>query len=136
MEDFITSSLDKADVSGVQIVAYDMSKAFDRLKHDVILARLSTCDLPLSIVSWFQSYLRDRTQFVRIGNEKSSLALVTSGVPQGSVVGPFLFSMVAGSFPVEYENATVIKYADDFTVCAALLKNSSIITCMNCMNLF
>ena len=44
MEDFITSSLDKADVSGVQIVAYDMSKAFDRLKHDVILARLSTCD--------------------------------------------------------------------------------------------
>ena len=125
IEDFITSSLDRRDVIGVQMVAYDLSKAFDKLKYDVILSRLSVSSLPHPVVSWFKSYFEDRTQFVRIGAEKSSLVRVTSGVPQGSVIGPYIFSMVAGTFPVDFENASVIKYADDFTVCAALLNHSS-----------
>ena len=124
VEDFVTSSLDKNDVIGVQIVAYDLSKAFDKLKHDVILSQLSKSDLPSSIVSWFQSYFTDRSQCVQIERVFSSFVNVTSGVPQGSIVGPYLFSMVAGSFPVDYELSTVIKYADDFTLCSVLLKDS------------
>ena len=124
IEDFVTLSLDKKDVLGVQIVAYDLSKAFDTLKHDVILCKLLESDLPFCILSWFHSYFKDRTQLVKIGNVYSSLINVTSGVPQGSLVGPYLFSMVAGSFPVDYEYSTVIKYADDFTVCSMLLKDS------------
>ena len=125
IDDFITSSLDRKDVIGVQMVAYDLSKAFDKLKYDVILSTLSASTLPPSFVSWFCGYFENRTQFVRIGAAKSTLVQVTSGVPQGSVIGPFIFSMIAGTFPVDFENATVIKYADDFTVCAALLKMST-----------
>ena len=125
IEDFITSSLDRDDVVGVQIVAYDLSKAFDKLKHDVILSTLLESNLPVCIVSWFQNYFKDRTQVVKVGNVVKASVNVSSGVPQGSVAGPYLFSMVAGSFPVIYENSTVIKYADDFTVCSMLRKNST-----------
>ena len=91
-----------------------------KLKHGVILSIRSACTLPSSVVSWFQRrvrmcpYFDYRTQFVKIVNEKSSLVQVTSGVPQGSVVGPFIFSVLARIFPVDFENATVIKYADGF----------------------
>ena len=124
IEDFVTSTLDRGDVFGVQLVAYDLSKAFDKLRYDVILRKLFDSNLPSSILYWFQSYFKDRTQCVKVGNVFSSVVNVTSGVPQGSKIGPYLFSMVAGSFPVDYENSTVIKYADDFTICSALLKNS------------
>ena len=69
--------------------------------------------------------MSNRVQFVRIGDNRSNLVSVTSGVPQGSIIGPFIFSMVAGSFSTDVENAIVIKYADDFTVCAAMLKGNS-----------
>ncbi|MEL7308418.1 MAG: reverse transcriptase family protein [Pseudomonadota bacterium] len=124
IEDFVTSALDKSDVFGVQLVAYDLSKAFDKLRYDIILKKLFDSNLPACILFWFLSYFQGRTQCVKIGSVLSSAIDVTSGVPQGSKLGPYLFSMVAGSFPVDYENSTVIKYADDFTICSVLMKNS------------
>ena len=124
MEDFITSSFDRPDVEGVQVVTYDLSKAFDKLMYNVIISRLRECDMSPSVVDWFVNYFSNRKQFVKIGKEKSSLIDVTSGVPQGSVIGPFLFSLVAGSFYTEFLNCKVFKYADDFTMCAAILKKS------------
>jgi len=61
---------------------------------------------------------------VHLGLCQNYTTRVTSGVPQGSVIGPFIFSLVAGSFHFESENCKVIKYADDFTMCAALMRNS------------
>ena len=90
IEDFI-SSLERPDVIGVQLIAYDLSKAFDRLKHDVILSRLTACNVPSAIVSRFRSYFYDRMQFVKVGNHRSSLVRVNSGVPHGSIVGPSFF---------------------------------------------
>ena len=124
IDDFITTALDRADVEGVQVVAYDLSKAFDKLKYDVILSRLRECELSPAIVSWFVSYFTSRKQFVKVGTECSRVIHVTSGVPQGSVVGPFIFSLVAGSFDFESKDCKVIKYADDFTMCATLKRNS------------
>ena len=113
IDDFITSAFDRTDVEGVQVIAYDLSKAFDKLKYDVILSRLCECKVSPAIVSWFVSYFTNRKQFVKIGTDFSQVINVTSGVPQGSVVGPFVFSLVAGSFDFESENCKVIKYADD-----------------------
>ena len=104
IDDFITATIDRPEVEGVQMVAYDLSKAFDKLKYDVILSRLCTCRISPVVVSWFANYFTNRKQFVKVGTECSHMIDVTSGVPQGSVIGPFIFSLVAGSFNFDPNN--------------------------------
>ena len=70
----------------------DMSAAFDTIDHDILLWRLQTsfgiCGAELS---WFSSFLGDRMQTVVINSQRSKTLLVTSGIPQGSVLGLILF---------------------------------------------
>ena len=122
LHDYWTRCFEDDDISGLQIIAYDFSKAFDRIKCETVMDRLIECSLPLPIVAWIQSYLTQRKQCVRIGAVVSDSANVTSGVPQGSVLSPYLFSLVTGSFDISHLPAHVVKYADDFTVCIPLYK--------------
>lgn len=124
LHDHITSSLDKLTVAGVQVIAYDFSKAFDRVRHDVIIKRLIECEMPAQLILWIASYLHGRKQYVKIGNNNSSCLEVTSGVPQGSVLGPFLFSVVIGSLTFPSAECRVIKYADDVTISIPLYKDN------------
>ena len=127
LHDFYTGCLERSDVTGFQVTAYDFSKAFDRLKHDIVLKRLLSCNFPRGVIHWIKSYLENRTQFVQIGMTKSESKLVASGVPQGSIIGPFLFSLTTGSFILNKETCKeckLIMYADDFTICAPLFKHS------------
>lgn len=123
VHDYITKFMEANNVTGIQVISYDFSKAFDRLRHDVIINQVRKCGLPQSIVCWLSSYLDRRMQYVKIGNSLSNLRKVTSGVPQGSVLGPFLFSVVIGSLKVQ-EDCCVVKYADDVTICVPIYKNS------------
>ena len=125
LHNHVTKLLEDRNVAGVQIVTYDFSKAFDRLRHDVIIQRLIDCKMPEKLVRWLSDYLENRYQAVKIGNELSSAMPVSSGVPQGSLLGPFLFSIVMGSLTFHDPQCQIIKYADDITLCMPIFKNTS-----------
>jgi hypothetical protein len=78
----------------VLLVLLDLSAAFDVIDHDLLLSRLQN-EVGISGVAlqWFRSYLSDRTQRVIVGPASSQNTLLSCGVPQGSVLGPILFSL-------------------------------------------
>ena len=73
------------------IVPVDMSKAFDRVRHDLLISDLAAIGGHELVLSWLCNYLSDRQQRVRIGDNHSDYATCSRGVPQGSVSGPLLF---------------------------------------------
>lgn len=90
--EFVTSVSQSIAKGGQVNVFYtDFSKAFDRIDHGILLKKLATFGFDNSLIKWFQSYLSNRSQFDSIGCGRSERITPTAGVPQGSVLGPFLF---------------------------------------------
>ena len=93
----------------------DLSKAFDWLPHDLLIAKLHAygCDLPS--LKLLNCYLRNRCQRVKINNFYSSWAEILFGVPQGSILGPILFNIFLSDLFLFIKNKGLVSYADDTT---------------------
>ena len=94
-------------------VFLDLRKAFDTVSHSHLIDKLSSLDLNISTLNWFSSYLSNRYQYVKQGEIASDYAEVTYGLPQGSVLGPVLFSNYINSLSEEVAEVCLQMYADD-----------------------
>lgn len=91
----------------------DFSKAFDTVDHSILLSNLSVLGLGTDACLWFQNDLSDRTQAIMIDRIKSTFLEVPKGVPQGSILGPLLFTLYIYYIGNTVNTCNIHLYADD-----------------------
>ena len=90
--DSVHTAADSKEVT--LLIGLDLSAAFDTVCHSTLIKRVHTeFGVSGTALSWIQSYLQDRTQFVKLGQHRSPETTLEVGVPQGSVLGPLLFAV-------------------------------------------
>ena len=114
----ITESLyqtcNNSNASGLVFV--DFSKAFDMIDHEKLLIKLKHYHVSESSIDLLRSYLTNRKQSVCINNFKSELSGLSYGVPQGSILGPILFSIYINDLPLAITSSLCKLFADDTTL--------------------
>jgi len=103
------------------VIYTDFSNPFDFVNHSLLLFKLNQLGFPCNLLTWISSYLNGRIQRVIFKNAASKLIYVTSGVPQGSHLGPLLFTLFINDPPSIIAHSRVLMYADDVKLCLSYI---------------
>ena len=105
-----------ADGRVVRMVLMDLSKAYDCITNDLLIAKLAAYGLDHCSLLLIYSYLSSRKQGVKVGSEFSDWLEIKSGVPQGSVLGPLFFNIFINDLLLEVKELEICNFADDTTI--------------------
>ena len=129
LTDIIIQSINNGDtVLGVLI---DYSKAFDTVNHNILLSKLNKYGVRGIANDWIRNYLSDRKQFTSFNSNNSNSLPITCGVPQGSILGPFLFLCYINDLPNVSNLLTPLIFADDTNLFITGKDPESLITTLN-----
>lgn len=122
----------------VDVIYTDFVKAFDRVSLDVLSLRLEQFGINGSLLKWLNDYLRNRVQYVQIGNSKSEIVSVPSGCPQGGHLSPFLFSAFVNPVAKVFRDAGIRfwLFADDIKYAKQIANFHDCVALQNVTNLF
>lgn len=115
----------------VDAIYTDFSKAFDKIDHTILLEKLAGVGVYGSLLKWFDSYVTDRLQAVTIGDFTSSYTCATSGVPQGSHLGPLLFNIYINDISKCFQFSRFLMYADDLKIFHSISNNNDSLLLQN-----
>ena len=112
--DKITTAIDQGKFSvGIFL---DLSKAFDTINHKILIRKMEHYGIRGIAKKWFENYLCNRKQLVKYNGVESEEMTITSGVPQGSVLGPILFLLYINDIQFCSELVSIILFADDTNI--------------------